>query len=364
MFKILTCLIIAVHISNSLRKTMDGKLYKVYGVDFPKFLRAHPTALFVLHDNSLLSQTVLASLHKLEEQLSASGIILPIAKMSTKDAPSYSRLWSTHAFPHIRLYIGDGVYDEFRGYPSLEGLFEWVTIILKNDDTIRLIDSEPEADQFNEEPFAFYLRFPVSQPQYLNLLRKFQKLDNKLKVFYANKANVDPFESYNPKEMVIGFRRTFDDGNKFFASRNKINVLTIQNFFELFRHPEIHSLSQEHLEEMRAMPTKSMIFFDRAKRSEALNQFKRAASLFRKAFRFVVADLNEPHALELAKEAKIDLEGEMPQIRIIDAVDGKRRVFEVRAANEEEYTSAIDAFNNGELRNLLDEEVNGVSSEL
>jgi hypothetical protein len=364
MLKFLICLVLALHLSSSLRKNMDGKIYKVFGVDFPKFLRAHPVSLFVLYDQSPLSQSVVELLPALEAKLSEQNVAVTVAKMSTKDAPSYSKLWNAHTLPHLRLYIGDGVYDDLRIYPTLDNIFSWIATIIANDDTIRLINSDRDADIFNEEPFAFYLRFPEEQTHYLNLLKKFQKLDSRLRVYYANKAIHDPFESYNPKQLVVGIRRTFDDGNKFLASEKKINAMTVQNFFEHFRHPELHMLTAEVVKDLNELNVRSIIFFDKAKRSDALKQFKRAAGFYSKSMRFVAADLNETHAAEYARLLRVDLEGELPQVRIIDALEGQRRVFAVSGRNEEEIANAIEAYNNGELVNLLEHAETLVTNEL
>lgn len=364
MLKFLTCLVLALHLTSSLRKTMDGKIYKVFGVDFPKFLRAYPVSLFVLYDESPLSQSVVDLLPVLETKLSERQAKVTVAKMSTKDAPSYSKLWNARSLPHLRFYIGDGVYDDLRTYPTLENIYSWITTILDNDDTIRLIDSDRKADIFNEEPFAFYLRFPEEQTNYINLLKKFQKLDNRLKVYYANKAIHDPFESYNPKQLVVGIRRTFDDGNKFLASEKKINSMTVQNFFEHFRHPELYTLTKEVMAEINELNIRSIVFFDKSKRSEAFNQFKRAAGFYNKAMRFVAADLHEAHAVEFANSLKVDVEGDLPQVRIVDSSEGKRRVFAVAARNEEEIANAIEAYNNGELVDLLEQADTPVTNEL
>jgi hypothetical protein len=343
---------------------MEGNIFKVFGVDFPKFLKAHPVTLFVLHDGSDLAQSVVDLLPALETKLSEREAKVTVAKMSTKDAPSYSKLWNARSLPHLRLYIGDGVYDDMRTYPTLDNIYTWITTILDNDDTITLIDSDRMADVFNEEPFAFYLRFPEEQTRYVNLLKKFQKLDNRLKVYYANKAIHDPFESYNPKELVVGIRRTFDDGNKFLASEKKINTMTIQNFFEHFRHPELYSLTSEIMKEINDMQIRSIVFFSKAKRSEPRNQFKRAAGFYNKVMRFVAADLNEPHSLEFAASLKVDAEGELPQVRVVDWSEGNRRVFAVTTRNEAEVADVIEAYNNGTLVDLFGQPEAPITNEL
>jgi hypothetical protein len=356
MLRTLAYVLFATQVTQSLRINKDGKLYQVFGIDFAKFLKANPVALFVLYDSSSLSEFVIPSLHQLEADLASNGLSLVIAKMSVKDAPSYSKLWHVSSFPHFRLYIGDGIYDDFREYPNIENIKTWITTIISNEDSIRLIDDDKKADLFREEDFAFYLRFPSDkESQFLPIHRKFQKLDSKLKVFYANKALHDPFESYNPKELVVGFRRTFDDGDKFFSSEKKLNLATIHNFFELFRHPEIHHLTAEVSDKIRTMGIRSIIYFDKVKRGEVLTQFKRAAGFYHKAMRFVIADLTDSHGQSFAEEAKVSIEGRLPQIRIVDFIEGRKRVFEVIAKSEGEIAEAIEAYNKGELKDLTGE---------
>jgi hypothetical protein len=347
-------LLLASNLVLSEKQEMDGNLYKVYGVDFPKFIKAHPVALFILHDNSKFSERVLESIRKVDMKLLQENIPLKIARMTIRESPSYARMWHAHHLPHLRLYIGVGVYDDLRVYPSLNNIYNWVTTILDNPDRITLIDSDAKVEKFSKEPFAFYLRFPADQTQYIDLLKKFQKLDNSLKVYYTHKAAYDPFESYNPKELVVGFRRNFDDGNKFLASDKKLNQLSIHNFFELFRHPEVHRLTKDYANHMDSNKIRSIVFFDNGEKSELMNQFKKVAAAMKQILRFVHADMKDDQSQELAKIVQIETSN-LPQIRILDTVDDKQRVFIVNAISADEINQEIEKYNKGELQNILDE---------
>jgi hypothetical protein len=336
------------------KQEMDGNLYKVYGVDFPKFLDANPVVLFILHDNSKHSQKVLEVLRQVDTKLLQENIPLKIARMTVRESPSYAKMWHAHHLPHLRLYIGDGVYDDLRVYPSLNNIYNWVTTILDNPDRITLIDSDAKVDKFNKEPFAFYLRFPADQTQYVDLLKKFQKLDSSLKVYYTHKAAYDPFESYNPKELVVGLRRNFDDGNKFLASEKKLNQLSIHNFFELFRHPEVHRLTKEYAHHMDSNKTRSIVLFDNGEKNDLITQFRKVAAGMKQILRFVHADIKDSQSQELAKVALIET-STLPQIRILDTVDDRQRLFVVNATTADEIIQEIEKYNSGQLMNLLEE---------
>lgn len=347
-------LLLASQLALSQKQEMDGNLYKVYGVDFPKFIKANPVALFILHDNSKFSERVLATIRSIDTKLLQENIPLKIARMSVRESPSYARMWHAHHLPHLRLYVGDGVYDDLRVYPSFNNIYNWVTTILDNPDRITLIDSDAKVEKFNKEPFAFYLRFPADQTQYIDLLKKFQKLDSSLKVYYTHKAAYDPFESYNPKELVVGFRRNFDDGDKFLASEKKLNQISIHNFFELFRHPEVHKLTKDYASHLNSNKIRSIVLFDDGEKNDLLNQFRKVAASMKQILRFVHADMKEDQSQELAKVARIET-ATLPQIRILDTVDDKQRVFIVNATTADEITQEIEKFNKGELQNILEE---------
>ena len=347
-------LLLALQLALSQKQEMDGNLYKVYGVDFQKFIKANPVVLFILHDNSKFSERVLATIRSVDIKLLQENIPLKIARMTVRESPSYAKMWHAHHLPHLRLYIGDGVYDDLRVYPSFNNIYNWVTTILDNPERITLIDSDAKVEKFNKEPFAFYLRFPADQTQYIDLLKKFQKLDSSLKVYYTHKAAYDPFESYNPKELVVGFRRNFDDGNKFLASEKKLNQLSIHNFFELFRHPEVHRLTKEYANHMDSNKIRAIVLFDDTEKHDLLNQFRRVAAGMKQVLRFVHADMKDDQSQELAKTARIET-GALPQIRILDTVDDKLRVFIVNATTFDEINQEIEKYNKGELPNILDE---------
>ena len=357
MFKAILTLML-LQLSLRAQEASETKLHKLYGVHFQRFLRDNPVALIALHDDSPASQRLITRLGKLAERLAEEDVSVKIATMSVKEAPSYAKLWKAYRLPHARFYIGDGVYDDFRGHPSSAALYKWIKTILTNPSDIRLIDSEPAAHRFNEEPFAFYLRFPESQPQFLELLKKFSKLDGKLKVFYTHKAVFDAFESYNPQEIVVGMRRPFDDGSKVLSSK-RLTKATVQNFFEHFRHPETFKLTPEVARVLEAPRQRTFVLFDKGGRSELFLEFKNLAAEFKLAFQFVHADLKEEAAGQLAAVARV-AEKNLPALRIIDTVAGAQRVFEVPLGSFEDIVANIEKYEKGQLPNLLDD----VASEL
>ena len=177
-------------------------------------------------------------------------------------------------------------------------------------------------------------------------------------IIYKNKEINDAFESFNPKELVVGIRRPFDDGNKILSSK-RLSKATIHNFFEHFRHPETYPLTPEISKNIETPKQRTFVLFDKGGRSDLFNEFKNLAGEFRLAFQFVHADLREEAARQLAEFAQVD-EKDLPSLRIFDTVGGVRRVFEVKTKSYEEIIEEMGRYEKGEFPNLLKE----VTSEL
>ena len=348
--------LLALHSAASYKQEMDGNLFRVYGVDFSHFIKNNPVSLVALHNNSTFSQQVVKTLHELERKFLSENIPIKVARMAVREASSYLNLWHVKHVPHIRLYIGEEVYDDFRAYPSLDNIFTWAIRVLDSPDKITLIDSEAKVAQFQKEPFAFYLRFPAEQTFFIDLLRKFQKLDRSLKVYYTNKPAYDVFESHNPKDVVVGFKRPFDDGDKFLASEKKLNQGAVRNFFELFRHPEIHQLNEELIRKLKEKRPRAIILFDAGERTPLLEQFAKAAAFHKLNIMFIRASVGQPETRELAELARVDKSG-LPVIRIVDTVEDHQRVFEVVGQTAAEIGESLERYAKGELVDLLAEEI-------
>jgi hypothetical protein len=309
-------------------------------------------ALFILHDSSNFSDNVLLVLQDLASEFAQKGIKLPIARMSIRESPSYAKMWNAHHLPHLRLYISEVVYEDLRAYPSYENIHRWVDTIFHNPDDITFIDSFEKVDQFNAETFAFYLRFPADQTHYIGLLRNFQKLDSGLRIYYANKAGFDPFEKYNPDDLVVGFRRNFDDGDKFLASESRLNEVNILQFFELFRRPNFHEVDQKLINELQSQNRyRSILFFENGKISDINSKFSNVANLVKQFIRCVHIDLRDEQMQQIANESYVSNDN-LPQVRIVDSVNEINRVYEATAVTAEEIVLKVEQFHKGELQDL------------
>ena len=70
------------------------------------------------------------------------------------------------------------------------------------------------------------------------------------------------------------------------------------------------------------------------------------------------ANTKEPQTNELASIARVE-GNELPQLRIVDTVDEQQRAFSVKAATVADIHNILEKYANGELVNLLEEEVIG-----
>ena len=351
-----TLLILLVALTtHSIKYEQDGNLYRIYGIDLENFLKDYPTTLVVLHDRSKQSDRVLSTMQNLENRFLTDRIPVRIAKMQTRDGPRWFKMWHAHHLPFLRLFIGDGVYADFKGHPSFKNVHDWIMEIIDNSDRIIEITNEDQIQQFKAEPFAFYLRFPADKSaEYVEMLHRFKKLDRRLQIYYTTNPALDVFENYNPKETVIAFRRDFDDGEKVLGSEKKLNAEAIQSFFHSFRVPDSHDLTPAIYERIANHKVRAAILFQKDYNKDQVDEFKRSAYRNKHTLLSVVADFNSKEGKELAQIAKVK-ESDLPTIRIIDHTDDKFRSFVVSDATKEGIWSHIEKYHKNELEEVVGE---------
>lgn len=344
----ITLLLLAAAAISAAKYEQDGNLYRIYGIDLENFLKEHPLTLVVLHDRSKHSEEILQTMQDLQVRFLTDRIPVRIAKMQTRDGPRWFKLWHAHHLPFLRLFLGDGVYVDFKGQPTFKRVHDWVMEIVDNSDRIVEITTEAQIEQFKAEPFAFYLRFPASKPEYIEILHKFKKIDQRLQVYYTTNPALDVFEKYNPKEVVVAFRRDFDDGNKVLGSERKLNEEAIQSFFHAFRIPDSHRLTPEIAEKIISHKVRATILFQKDHDEARVEEFKRSAYRNKHHMLFVVADVNTKEGKDLAALANIK-DSDLPAVRIFDYTDDKYRSFPVKSINKESIWEDVEKYHKQEL---------------
>lgn len=323
----------------------EGNLYKLYGVNFEKFLKANPTTLVVIHDASQFSTQVIETLDNLQPVLALQGFKnLRIAKMEDRSASRWVHMWRAHDKPFLRLYVGDGIFTDFKYFPSSENIFEWVNAALTADTTLVQIDSEAVKRQFLAETRAFYMRFPADQSdQYLSLLRNFKRVDPTLPIYYTTDRLLDAFDKFRPTEVVVGFQRKFDDGVKAMAHEKSVSVAVLQPFFDIYRVPDVHTADEALIREALGKKRKTVLLFDQSTEDDAYASFKGAAFQNKEKFMFVFADVNTATGRQLLNILGVE-DRDLPAIRIVYYPANEFRTFNVAVGEEEQISSQLDDF--------------------
>lgn len=342
----------------------EGNLHRIYGVNFERFLKSHPTTLFVIYDNSPFSEQVLQTLDKLQPALAEKGFgELQIAKMEARSAPRWVHLWRAHDRPFLRLYVGDQLFSDFRHFPSFQNLFDWVSSSLGADTSLIEIDSEDKKQQFLAENLAFYMRFPADEREhYLSLLRNFRKLDPALKVYFTTNRLLDAFDKFHANDVVVGFQRRFDDGLKVMAHDKRVATETLQRFFDVYRSPDVHAASPELIQEVLSKKRKAVILFDDGKSKKPLKAFKDAAFKNKEKFLFVHANSTSEAGQQLSGVLGVE-ETEVPAIRVVYYPANEFRTFAVTVGDEEQISAQLDEFLKSTAQEIKEKQVEGESAE-
>ena len=353
MLRITFLLLAAACLSAAAKYEQDGNLYRIYGIDLENFLKDYPLTLVVLHDRTRHSEAVLNTMQDLEVRFLTDRIPVRIAKMQARDGPRWFKLWHAHHLPFLRLFIGDGVYADFKGQPTFKRVRDWVMEIVDNSDRVVEITTEAQLQAFKAEPFAFYLRFPADKAgEYVEMLRKFKKLDRRLQVYYTTNPALDAFEKHNPKETVVAINRDFDDGNKVLGSERKLNAEAIQSFFHSFRVPDSSRLTPEIAERIIAHKVSAAVLFQKEHDEAQVEEFRRSAYRNKHHFIFVVADLDTKEGKALASLAKVT-EADLPALRILDYFEDKHRSFAIKKISKESIWSDVEKYHKQELENEI-----------
>lgn len=331
----------------------EGTYVKLYSMYLDEFVRQHPKTLVVVYDTSAFSQTVLAEIESVHEKLAQKGVKLNLAKIFHGDAERHIIQWNVHHFPHLRLFVGEEVYTDLNMYPSSDNVYNELTRILAANDTITEIASQADKDRFQNEPVAFYLRFPPSRSDLVYFLEKIQQLDEEIKVYYTTHPDLDPFNSHKPSDTVVGFKRNFDDKIKFIASESKLDRNNILSFYHAYRHPDVHMLDEELLYSILSKKIRSVVFFEDDEKIERLLAFRRLAFLHKNVFLFVVAKPQSPAGRELREFSHIDNDaGDV--IRILSFRENDVQTYPVSIQSFEEMNEAVTLFNKGALQPISD----------
>ena len=322
----------------------EGNLYKIYGVNLEKFLKAHPITLFALHDRSAFSEQVIETLDKLQPVLAEEGFTkLRIAKMEDRSAPRWVHLWRADDKPFLRLYVGDGLFTDLKHFPSFKNIHEWVTKALSASKDIIEITDDDIKKQFKREELAFYMRFPANQTHYLSLLRNFRRLDPRIKVYYTTNRMFDAFDKFRPNDIVVGIQRNFDDGLKVMAHDKKVTTDTVQRFFDIYRTPDVQEANSTVIDEILSKKRRTVVLFQKGEKDELYKDFKDTAFKNKESFLFVHADPETETGRQLLEAISLE-EADLPAIRVVHYANNQFGTFEVQLGNEEELSEQLNQF--------------------
>lgn len=331
----------------------EGAYYKLYGMYLEDFIQEHPKTLVVIYDTSSFAQTVLSEIESIHAKLAQKGLKLHLAKLFHGDSERHVLNWNVRQFPHLRLFVGEGVYTDLNMFPSSTNVLAELNNILAADETISEIFSQETKDVFLQEPVAFYLRFPKNQPDWIYFLEKIRQLDSKVKVYYTNDPLLDAFSSHKPDDLVVGFRRNFDEPIRFIASDRRLDRPSILSFYHAYRIPDIRSLDEELLYDIFSRKIRSVIFFDEFSNDQRIADFRRVAFQHKNTFLFVWVISESVVGRELLQLMNTPKDNG-DSLRIIDF---REKDVDIYAVNSDDYDSilrGVASFNSGTLEPLTD----------
>lgn len=330
----------------------DG-YFKLYSMYLEDFIREHPKTLVVIYDTSPFAQAALAEIQNVHAKLAQRGIKLALAKMFHGDCERHLITWNVHHFPHLRLFVGEEVYLDLNMYPSSDNVYQELTRVLSAPDTTTKIISEADRDAFLKEELAFYLRFPEAKSEWLYFLEKVAQLDSRVRVYYTHRPELDPFKSHKPEDVVVGFRRNFDDPIKFISSETLLDRNAVLSFYHAYRLPDVHSLDEELLYAILSKKIRSVVFFEDEERPKRMAAFRRAAFEHKASFLFVTAKSRSPAGAELRDFARVDTSaGDV--IRILSFREKDVLSYPVELESYETINAALVQFEKGVLEPVAD----------
>ena len=321
----------------------ENGIYEVYGVTLEKFFEIHPFTLLLIYDDSEMSKDILDYLPKLQAEFISHKFGTVVAKMRKGDGPRWLHNWSVYQLPYFRLCFGEEVSTSTRMFLSYENVFNWVDQIQGNTMRIINVDSKKIKEEFMQESNAFYLRYDPSKTNYFEMLTKFQKIDKSVKVYYATNPAYDVFDNYKKDDVVIGFKRNFEDPIKYLSSPDKLNADNIHQFFHTYREPQLNDLTPELLDLIFTKKIRSAFFVSTNSDPKLLEAFKFVAFEQKANILFVVgvlADLDDQKKEELFLKNTNEV-----QIRIITFEKSATRVYEIEGSNLSELSDKFHKFN-------------------
>lgn len=323
-------------------------VYEVYGITLEKFFELHPITLVLLYDDSRLSSQTVEMLPELFQEFSENQINVVVAKMRKTDGPRWYHHWKAQHLPYFRLHVGENVSVTLRAFPDQENVFNWVSEIYKNQRRVYEIKNQEIKKRFHSEPNAFYLRFSPKKDNYYQMLTKLQMVSLDVQIYYSTNPAFDVFDNSKADEVVIGFKRNFDDKLKFLSSADKLNSDNIQRFFHSYKEPIVNHLSEDLLNKIMTDRIRSAFFFGSDSSSSVLEAFKFVGFEQKPNILFVLVDTKDKFAEEVRKYMHVS-EKQENEMRIIEHDGDDFRVYVIQGRTVSEIVSEFDKFNKNEL---------------
>ena len=311
--------------------------------------------LILAYEDSIACQRVLDYLPELHELLASEQIHIVVAKMRKNDGPRWLYQWKAHHLPYFRFYVGEQVSSTLRAYPEIETIFDWITNIYKTHLRIIEVNSQILKERFLSEPNAFYLRYDPKRENYYDMLTKFQMVDKNMRVYYATNPAFDVFDNNNPGDLVIGFKRSFEEPMKFLSSADKLNADNIQRFFHSYREPSIVELNEDLLNSIVTNRIRTAFYFGKKSESVVREAFKFVAFEQKSNILFVIVGEEERLLNELMTYMEVFNLSE-DEIRVIEYDGSDFRVFEIEGKSVAEIAGQFEKFNNKELLEIHERE--------
>ena len=341
---------LGVHTQSQIQNWRQSEgVYELYGNTLEKFLEIHPITLILMYDDSEASQQALSFLPDLEKRFNENQIGSVVSKMRKRDGPRWAYAWEVRKVPYFRLCLGSGVSTTTRAYPNLENVFEWVKEVFFNHERIIEVRSKKTKEEFQREKNAFYLRFDASKIDYLDMLIKFQMLSKSIKVYYATNPAYDVFDNYKNEDVVIGFRRSFEDPIKFLSSPNKLNEENIQRFFQSFYEPTSQELTSDLWDNIVTKKIRTALYFGSNEHSKVRESFQFVAFEEKTSFLFVTCPTSGLLVDKLMWDLKVS-EKIQDEIRIIEYDGVSINVFKIEGETTAAISEQFAKFNDNQLK--------------
>lgn len=317
-------------------------VYEVYGNTLDKFLELHPFTLVFIQGSGEQSNNALAILQKLHEKFTSKNIHITIAKMRKGDGPRWIHEWNVKRLPYFRFCIGNGVSVTTRAFPTVDSIFNWATNIYKNQLRVGEVKTAADKQEFNNTENAFYLRFNPKKEDYFEMLTKFQMLDPNMRVFYATNPTHDVFDNLKPEDVVIGFKRSFEEPIKYLSSPDRLNSDNIMRFFYTYREPTVVELDEELLNKIVTERIRTAFYFKDKENSKVLEAFKYIAFEQKDNYLFAIVPDDEELIRKLEKE--VNTADEADVIRIVEFDGEAFRVFDVEGETLQDIAASFEKF--------------------